>query len=180
MVIAIGDQEERVSRDRVELAPSPMDYVPVTGLRQALQFLSETNGDGQGNVSDDEDGPSARASTPVDSNPLISNSQSVEVPQNTQEAGSLEAQVESEDLQKGEDNNPVQEEVSEDTEYVIDKVVDHAYQDEKLILKVKWYGYGIEDATWEPVEQLPRSAVVTYFRRKKLSLPQKLVHAQAG
>lgn len=180
VVIAIGDQEERVSRDRVELAPSPMDYVPVTGLRQALQFLSETNGDGQGNVSDDEDGPSARASTPVDSNSLISNSQSVEVPQNTQEAGSLEAQVESEDLQKGEDNNPVQEEVSEDTEYVIDKVVDHAYQDEKLILKVKWYGYGIEDATWEPVEQLPRSAVVTYFRRKKLSLPQKLVHAQAG
>ena len=45
VVIAIGDQEERVSRDRVELAPSPMDYAPVTGLRQALQFLRGTKGD---------------------------------------------------------------------------------------------------------------------------------------
>ena len=39
VVICIGDQEERVSRDRVEPAPSPMDYAPVTSLRQALQFL---------------------------------------------------------------------------------------------------------------------------------------------
>ena len=39
VVIAIGDQEERVSRDWVELAPSPMDLVPITGLRKAPQFF---------------------------------------------------------------------------------------------------------------------------------------------
>ena len=44
--IVIGNQEERVSRDRVELAPGPMDHAPVTGLRQALQFLSGIKDDG--------------------------------------------------------------------------------------------------------------------------------------
>ena len=33
VVIVIGDQEEQVSRDRVDLVPSPIDYAPVTGLR---------------------------------------------------------------------------------------------------------------------------------------------------
>ena len=37
--IAIGDQKERVSRGRAELAPSPMDLASTTALRQALQFL---------------------------------------------------------------------------------------------------------------------------------------------
>ena len=40
VIIAIGDQEERVSRDRVELAQSSMEHTPILGLRQALQFLS--------------------------------------------------------------------------------------------------------------------------------------------
>ena len=37
VVIAIGDQKERVSRDRVELAPSPMERAPASGLHQSLQ-----------------------------------------------------------------------------------------------------------------------------------------------
>ena len=157
-----------------------MEHVPITGLRQALQFLSGTNGDGQGTVFDDEDDPRVRAITLVDSDQLIGNSQSAEVSQSTQEPGSAEEESESKDLQEGENNNPVHEKVSGDTEYVIDRLVDHAYQEEKLVLKVKCYGYELKDATWEPIEQLPRSAVVTYFWRKELPLPQQAARAQAG
>ena len=40
VVVAIGDQEERVSRDGVELAPNPMEQAPTSGLHKALQYLS--------------------------------------------------------------------------------------------------------------------------------------------
>lgn len=90
VIIAIGDEEKRVSRDMVEFAPSPMDHVPITSRRHAPQLLSGTNSDWKGNVSGDENGPRACASTPVDSNQLISNSQLAEVWHNTQESGSLE------------------------------------------------------------------------------------------
>ncbi|CDF32470.1 unnamed protein product [Chondrus crispus] len=50
VVIAIDDQGERVLRDRVKLAPSPMDLAPVTGLIQALRFLDGTERDEGRNV----------------------------------------------------------------------------------------------------------------------------------
>ena len=156
VVIAIGDQEERVSRDRVELAPSAMDYAPITDLRQALQFLRGPERNEGGQVIEDENHPDLH------------------------ESGNSREDNESEDPQKGEGNDPGPQGTSENTEYVINKVIDHDYQDEKLFLKVDWYGYAIEDATWEPIEQLPRSAAVTYFRRKKLSLPAQIAQAQSG
>ena len=67
----------------------------------------------------------------------------------------------------------MRQEGSATAEYVIDRIVDHGFQEEKLILKVRWYGYTAEDATWEPIEQLPRSAEVSYFRRKWLPLSLK-------
>ena len=85
-----------------------------------------------------------------------------------------------EDPQKGEANNSGNGKGPEDTEYVIERLVDHTYQDGKLVLKVKWYGYATEDATWEPIAQLLRSAVVTYFRRKKQPLPPQAAHARPG
>ena len=109
-----------------------MDYAPVTGLRQALQFLR------------------------------------------------AEAQSGQTDLQEGEEVDGERRPEDENTEYVIEKVIDHGYRDEELILRVKWYGYGTKDATWEPIEQLPRRAVVTYFRRKGWSLPAQVARAQQG
>lgn len=84
------------------------------------------------------------------------------------------------DIQKGEDD--VTEVAGEEgnTEYVIDKIVYHGYRDGKLFLKVAWYGYEKEDATWEPIAQLRRSAVVTYFRRQKKELPPQTSQAKAG
>ena len=102
VVIVIGDQEERVSRDRVELTPSPIDYAPVTGLRKALQLLSGTNGDGEGSVADDEERPRMRASTAGDENELIDSSESGGFLQSTQTLGNSEAQSGPMDLQEGE------------------------------------------------------------------------------
>ena len=180
VVIAIGDQEERVSRDRVELAPSPMEHTPILGLRQALHFLSGSEKAGEHNVIENEDRPDERAQAQGDNENLASNSTSEEIPQDLQGTRGPGGLDESEDLQKGEGNSSEKEEETGNTEYVIDRVVDHGYQDGSLILKVEWYGYTPKDATWEPIEQLPRSAVVRYFRRKKLPLPPQVANAQAG
>lgn len=84
--------------------------------------------------------------------------------------GGLEARYESQDPQKGEEYSLTDNEWNADAEYVIDQIFDHGFKEEKLIFKVRWYGYTIEEATWEPVEQLTCSAEVTYFRRKRLPL----------
>ena len=72
VVIAIGDQEERVSRDRVELAPSPMENVPITGLRQALQFLGGPEASQEQDVADSEN--HLRATSPEGEGELEANS----------------------------------------------------------------------------------------------------------
>ena len=179
VVIAIGDQEERVSRNRVELAPSPMEPSPILSLRQGLQFLGGSEEVEEHNVIENEDRPDKRAQALGDNEYLVYNSTSAEILQDLQGTGGPVELDESEDLQEGVRNNSENEETG-NTEYKIDRVVDHDDQDSKLSLKVEWYGYKPEDATWEPIEQLPRSAVVTYFRRKGLPLPAQIAPAQAG
>lgn len=68
----------------------------------------------------------------------------------------------------------------EDAENVIDRIVDDGYRHGKFILKVEWYGYEPEVATWKPTAQLSRSVVVTYFRRKRQALPAQVSQAQVG
>lgn len=102
------------------------------------------------------------------------------IPQDIRETGGLGELEESESLQKGEEYCPAHGEVDEDSEYVIEKMVGHGYRDDKLILKVKRYGYTIKDARWEQIEHLRRSLVMTYFRQKKLPLLPQVVRAQLG
>ena len=87
VVIVIGDQEERVSRDRVELAPSPLDYAPVTGLQQAPQFLSGTNDEREGSAADDERRPLLRASTAGGEEELANSSEVEGASRGSQELG---------------------------------------------------------------------------------------------
>ena len=181
VVIAIGDQEERVSRDRVEFAPSPMDHVPITGLRQALQFFDGTEENEGRNVIEDDDHSHVRASPQVDNDNLVGDSQTIATnPQDVQGVRGSEERDESHNLRKGEEDGPIHQEGSATAEYVIDRIVNHGFQEEKLILKVRWYGYTAENATWEPIEQLPRSAAVSCFRRKRLPLPAQVAHAKSG
>ena len=83
-------------------------------------------------------------------------------------------------FRKGERIISEREKGTGDQEYVVDKIVDHGYRDGELVLKVEWYGYAGEDTTWGPIEQLPRSAVVTYFRRKIQPLPPQVERARPG
>ncbi|CDF34164.1 unnamed protein product [Chondrus crispus] len=138
VVIAIGDQEESVLRDRVELAPSPMDYAPITGLRQALQFLGEPKLNEEGEVMEDEERPHTRATTTGDHDNLVGRTPTTETPPDLREFGKSREEDELEDLRKGEGQLDTQEEETESQEYVIDKIVDHSYDEEKLILKVRW------------------------------------------
>lgn len=39
---------------------------------------------------------------------------------------------------------------------------------------VRWYGYDSSTDTWKPVNQIPRSHVLTYCKRKKISIPKKI------
>ena len=180
VVIAIGDQEERVSRDRVELAPSPMEHAPTSGLHQALKYLREPETDQGRDERESEDNPHSQVQTQEDEGNAVGQNLPAEVTQDQPETVRSEALEQSEDPQEGEASNSGREEEGTDVEYVIEKVIDHGYQDEELVLRVKWYGYDIKDATWEATEQLPRSAVVTYFRRKGIPLPQQAARARAG
>lgn len=58
-----------------------------------------------------------------------------------------------------------------DQEFVIDKIVAHKSGNGPHYFRVRWYGYRQEDDTWEPMEHLPKSSIVHYFRRKKLPVP---------
>ena len=68
-----------------------------------------------------------------------------------------------------------------DHEYVIDKLVGHEYSsDGTLLFQIRWYGYGPEDDTLQPIRDIPRNHVVTYCKRRKLRLPQSIDDAQPG
>ena len=180
VVIAIGDQEERVSRDRVELAPSPMDHAPTSGLHQALQFLSGREENQDRDAIESEDAPHTRTQRSEDEENLVSPNSSTEISPDLRKSSNSEEAEGSNNLQEGEEGSGAREPEDENAEYVIEKIIDHGYQDEELVLRVKWYGYAIKDATWEPIEHLPRSAVVTHFRRKGMPLPQQVARTRTG
>jgi Integrase core domain/Integrase zinc binding domain/Chromo (CHRromatin Organisation MOdifier) domain len=61
----------------------------------------------------------------------------------------------------------------DETEYVFEKIAGVRQEaDGSLRYKVRWFGYGRESDTWEPVEHLPASAVRRYHRRTNLPYPQ--------
>ena len=74
-------------------------------------------------------------------------------------------------------------------EYVIDKVVSHGVNTDpqhptaavgETTYRVRWYDYGPDEATFEPIRHLPRNKVVSYYKRRKLSLPEDIHEAVQG
>lgn len=55
--------------------------------------------------------------------------------------------------------------LEEGRELVYVKSADHAWEDGKLHLKVRWFGFNPEDDTWEPLDRLPLADVVAYTKR---------------
>ena len=48
------------------------------------------------------------------------------------------------------------------------------------LYKISWYGYGEGDDTWEPIQHLPRSKVLSYVKKKKMSVPNNIDQAIDG
>ncbi len=74
-------------------------------------------------------------------------------------------------------------------EYALDRIVGHGVNDDpyhpsadlnESMFRVRWTGYGSKDDTFEPIHHVPRTAVVSYCKRKGLDLPQDLGRAQVG
>jgi hypothetical protein len=61
----------------------------------------------------------------------------------------------------------------DETEHGFEKIAEASQEaDGSLRYKVRWFGYGRESDTWEPVEHLPASAVRRYRRRTNLTYIQ--------
>lgn len=56
-------------------------------------------------------------------------------------------------------------------EFVMNRIVNHAFENGSYFFRVRWYGYISDDDTWKPTEHLPRNHIVTYFRQRNLRLP---------
>ena len=140
-----------------------MEHAPTLGLHQALQYLREPEMNQERDAMESEDAPHTRTQGLEDEENLVSPHSSAEILPNLRRSSNSEEAEEPNNLQEGEEGSGAREPEDENVEYVIEMVIDHGYQDEELVLREKWYGYDIKDVTWEPIEHLPRSAVVTYF-----------------
>jgi transposase InsO family protein len=73
-------------------------------------------------------------------------------------------------------------------EYVLNRIVSHEVADGTepeypagiTLYRVRWYGFGPWDDTWEPIHHLPRSHVQRYYKKKKLPLPPDIDKALQG
>lgn len=55
-------------------------------------------------------------------------------------------------------------------EYVIDRIIEYNIaNDQSLLYRVQWYGYGPEDDTWEPTAHFPRSHNVRFHHLHNFS-----------
>jgi len=59
-------------------------------------------------------------------------------------------------------------------EAVFDQFVGQGYYDHGcLMLKVRWFGYGLREDTWEYIEDLPTEEFRQYCKRQSLSVRQR-------
>ena len=67
-----------------------------------------------------------------------------------------------------------EEQAVEPVEYVIQRIVDCGLDEEdNLLHRVRWYGFDAKDDTWEPLEHLPRSHVIRYYRGARYERPSE-------
>ena len=58
---------------------------------------------------------------------------------------------------------------NEEPEYVVEKIVRTKRQSNgSHLYRIRWYGYGREEDTWEPREHLPEAMIRRYHRRTGL------------
>lgn len=74
-------------------------------------------------------------------------------------------------------------------EYVIERIISYTVSDVQkhpyiklggLAYRVQWYGFDSDEKTFEPIRDIPRSKIVSYYKRMKQLLPDSLNEAQQG
>ena len=72
--------------------------------------------------------------------------------------------------------------------YVLNRIISHEIADGSepdypaglTLYRVRWYGHGPWDDTWEPIAHRPRSHVQRYYKKRKLPLPADIGDAMLG
>jgi hypothetical protein len=55
----------------------------------------------------------------------------------------------------------------ESEEYVVERIIDHADEPGgERLFRVRWYGYGEDEDTWEQEGEIPRQFIRRYWRSK--------------
>ena len=177
---------ERVSRDRVTLAPLPRS---VEEIQEAIRPMTDEE------LIPDEFPVSestnlrdlpirrSRINQPTDENP----EQEHDPTENREPQRELVHDNEDDVINNNDET--VIEDTDGNQEYVIERIISHGVNEDpehpsarigETTYQVRWYGYGPEDDTYEPIRNLPRNKVVSYHKRKKLGMPQNIDDAMSG
>ena len=158
---------ERVSRSRVVLAPKPATVREVDAILRPIL-----------NAELDKDYPKSEEENRLDlTTPVPSkgpNKPVTPVLKETPKTPTPEVVEENE--------VPTEEFVIDDIiSHMVNKSRRHQYANKgETLYRVRWYGFEADDDTWEPIKHLPRSKVLSYFRRKDLEIPEDINKAIDG
>lgn len=74
-------------------------------------------------------------------------------------------------------------------DFVIENIVDYKINISRMhrygkagepLYFVRWYGYNIDDDKWKPTRHLPRSKLLSYYRKNKILIPDSINRAEYG
>ena len=173
---------ERVSRDRVVLAPKPRT---VQEIQQAVRPMTDEQltqnaypVSQKTNLQDINEPPEG---TNLNTNRRRTRSRTKELEASRNLSDNTEETV----------NQPIQEAEGsdKDEEFVIDKIISHGINEDpdhpsatvgETTYQVRWYGQNCDGDTYEPIRHIPRNKIVSYYKRIKQPLPDNLDQAQLG
>ena len=175
---------ERVSRDRVALAPTPKTLEELQNVVRPMTD-EELTPDAYPTSEKSNLCDLSKNQSPTDTTvqQRITRSRSKEL------LAARDRSTTDPTVQTQQNDNERSSTNGDPSEYVIDRIVSHGINDDadhpsadvgETTYRIRWYGYSAKDDTYEPIRHLPRNKVVSYYKRKKLPVPNNIEEAQQG